>query len=325
MEAESQRAGVIGVGAMGRHHARVYNELTDAELVGVADEDTDRAEDVASEYATAVYDTAELLDRVDVVSVVVPTAYHHEVARQCIEAGVDLLVEKPLVEDPARGRELLEFARDRDVTLQVGHIERHNPVVSTLADIVPDLNVIAIEAERLGPTPDRPIYDSAVIDLMIHDIDIVCSLVGADVETVSAVGAAEGRHATATLEFADDTVGTLTASRVTQQKQRKLSLTAEDCYVTADYIDQSVQIHRQSVPEFVTSGGDVRYRHESVVEHPAVENGEPLKYELSSFLSACRNGAEPVVSASEAIRALELAREINAEAFGDAQKTVTVM
>lgn len=160
---------------------------------------------------------------------------------------------------------------------------------------------------------------------MIHDIDVVRSLLGSPVGSIDAVGAAEGRHATATLAFEDGVVGTLTASRVTQKKTRTLSITAEDCYVTADYIDQSVQIHRQSVPEFVTNNGDVRYRHESVVENPAVDNGEPLKYELQSFIEASANGSEPSVTGEEGLRALEIAREINAAAFGDEQKAVPVM
>jgi predicted dehydrogenase len=322
---ERLETGVIGVGAMGQHHARVYNELPDAELVGVADADEEQAEKIATKYSTGTFDVEELVEQVDVASIVVPTAHHYDLATECIDADVDILVEKPLVEDPENGRELVRKAEQAGITLQVGHIERHNPAVSTLQDIVPDLDVIAFEAERLGPTPNRQIYDSAVIDLMIHDIDVICSLFEADVESIDAVGAADGRHATATLEFEDGTVGTLTASRVTQQKQRKLTITAEECYVTSDYIDQSVEIHRQSVPEYVAKNGDVRYRHESVVENPAVDNGEPLKYELSSFLEACRNGVDPAVTGEEGIRAVELAQEINEKAFGDAKKTVQVI
>jgi len=308
-------AGVIGVGVMGEHHARVYNELPDVTLACVTDADDDQAEAIASKYSTAVCDTESLIERVDIASIAVPTPHHYDLATACIDAGVDVLVEKPLVDDPEKGRELIRRAEREDVTLQVGHIERHNPVVSTLQDIVPELNVIAIEAERLGPKPDRQIYDSAVVDLMIHDIDVVCSLLDEDVQSVEAIGTADGRHATATLEFDDETVGTLTASRVTQQKQRKLSITAEDCYVTCDYIDQSIEIHRQSVPEFVTQNGDVHYRHESVVENPAVANGEPLKYELSSFVESCQNGTEPAVTGTDGLQALELARTIDRKAF----------
>lgn len=324
-ESNKQKAGVIGVGAMGQHHARVYDVLRNAELVGISDADEARATEVAEEYGADMLSVKDLLDQVDVVSIAVPTEHHYELAKQCIEQGVDLLVEKPIVEEPAQGQELVRRAEKAGVTLQVGHIERHNPVVSTLEEIIPDLDVIAVDAERLGPTPDRTIYDSAVIDLMIHDIDIVLSLLDSEVESVDAIGAAEGRHATASLELEDGTVGTLTASRVTQQKQRTLEITAEECYVTVDFIDQSVQIHRQSVPEYVTEDGDVRYRHESVVENPAVENGEPLKHELSSFLEASQNGTEPSVTAKEGLRALELARQINGDAFDDEQKTVPVI
>lgn len=326
-DSSTQRAGVIGVGTMGQHHARVYSSLPEAELVGVADADEDRASEIAAEYSAEVYDVDALLDVVDVVSIAVPTEYHYDLAANCVEAGVDVLIEKPLVREPERGYDLVRAADEADVTLQVGHIERHNPVVATLQDIVPNLDIIAIEAERLGPRPDRhrEITDSAVIDLMIHDIDVVLSLLGSDVASVDAVGAADGRHATATVEFDGGTVGTLTASRVTEQKQRTLSITAEDCYVTADFIDQTVQIHRQSVPEFIAEGEDVRYRHESVVENPAVDNTEPLKTELSSFLEASRNGSDPVVTGEDGVRALELAREINCEAFGDEQKTVQVV
>lgn len=315
----TQKAGVIGVGAMGQHHVRVYDELADAEIVGIADADEERAAEIAAEYSTKVLDTGNLIDEVDVVSLAIPTAYHFDLARKCIEADVDVLVEKPLVEDPSQGRNLIRAAERAGVTLQVGHIERFNPAVETLGNIVPELNVIAIEAQRLGPAPDREIEDTVVMDLMIHDLDIVQWLVDAPVKGVNAVGTAEGRHATATLEFANGTVSSLTASRTTEQKVRKLSITAEGCYVSVDYLDQSIEIHRQSVPEFVANDGDVRYRHESIVENPAVDRGEPLKRELRSFLKTSRAGSEPTVGGEEGLRALELTREIDERAFGNKQ------
>lgn len=310
------RTGVIGVGSMGRHHARVYRELPGAALVGVADADEARATEIAVEYGTGAYDIETLLDRVDAVTIAVPTAYHYELANRCIDAGVDVLIEKPIVERPARGRELVSNAEAAGVTLQVGHIERFNPATRTLSEIVPDLNVIAIDTERLGPPPERSIEDTAVMDLMIHDIDVVRSVLPGAIESVDAIGNHDGRHATATIEFDDGVLGTLTASRVTQRKVRRLTVTAAECYVTVDFIDQSVQIHRQSVPEYVTENGDVRYRHESVVENPAVENGEPLKAELRSFLAAAAGDREPMVTGEDGVRALTLAREINERAFG---------
>lgn len=318
-------AGVIGVGAMGKHHARVYNEIRDCELVGIADADPGIAGEVADEYGTDVYDTEELLERADAVSIAVPTPYHYELARRAIDAGTGLLVEKPFVENLENGRELIRRANDAGVTLQVGHIERFNPVTDTLRNVLQGLNVISVSAERLGPPPERTISDSAVTDLMIHDIDIICSVLDTGIASVSATGNANGRHATATIEFEDDTIGRLTASRVTQRKVRKLTITAEESYVIVDYLDQSIEIHRDSVPEFVEDDGDVMYRHESIVENPAVDNGEPLKHELRSFAEAVRDGQDPTVTGEDGLRAVELAQTINQKSFGDEQKTVEVL
>ena len=305
------RVGVVGVGAMGANHARVYDELPGAELVGVADADSERADRVATKRDTDAPDVSTLLETVDAVSVAVPTHAHADVIDECIDAGVHALVEKPFVADPEEGRSLASRARRRGVTLQVGHVERFNPVVDVLGDVVADSDVVGLEARRLGPPVDRDGNDSVVVDLMIHDIDVVTSLVDAPVVGVSAEGTREGRHATATLRFGDDTVVTLTASRLTQRKIRRLDVIADDCFVTADYLDQSVDIYRRSIPEYVRNDGDVRYRHESVVERPMVQTGEPLKRELDSFLDAVREGTDPVVTPEQGIEALELARRID--------------
>ena len=322
---ESIPAGVIGVGAMGQHHARVYNELCGCDLVGVADADESRAREIATEYETDVYDIHELAARADAVSIATPTQYHYDLAKRCIESGTSILVEKPFVEDERKGEELIERASEAGITLQVGHIERFNPVTQTLQEIVPGLEVISVKAERLGPRPDRQITDSAVTDLMIHDIDLICSLLDRPISTVTASGNTDGRYATATVEFEGEILAKLTASRVTQQKIRELTITAKECYVVVDYIDQDIQIHRNSVPEYVADDGDVTYRHESVIENPAVDNGEPLKHELGSFLDAVRDGSEPRVTGEDGIQALELAKEINRKAFGSEHKTVGVL
>ena len=305
------RAGVIGVGSMGRHHARVYAELAGTKLVGVCDHDHERAVEVAQRHGVMALDREELLDRVDVASIVVPTPFHYEVARECIEAGVDVLVEKPFVADPENGRRLVDLARRRGVTIQVGHIERFNPAVQVLSDVLADQELISLDARRLGPPTDRELGESVVMDLMIHDVDVVLSLCSADVTSIHAAATANDQHATATIQFADDTVANLTASRVTQQKVRDLSITARDCRVNVNYIDRSVEIHRNSLPEFVEGDGDVRYRHESVVERPMVENGEPLKRELSAFVRAATTGEPPRVTPEEALRALEVTLEID--------------
>jgi len=305
-------AAVVGVGSMGRHHARVYSELPDVNLVGVYDVDEDAAREVAADHGTRALPLEELLTAADVASVAVPTPYHAEIAEQCIDHGVDVLVEKPFVDDVETGRALLDRAEKAGVTVQVGHVERFNPAVRALADIVADLDVIAVDARRLGPPPEgRAVDESAVLDLMIHDIDVVLAMLDADVADVSANGAKSNQYASANVRFDDGTLASFTASRVTQQRVRTLSITAESCRVNVDYIDRSVEIHRHSLPEYIEDNGDVRYRHESIVERPTVETGEPLKNELESFVAAARGDRDPVVSGEDGLRVLEVARRID--------------
>ena len=311
---EQLRAGVIGVGHMGTNHARIYRELPEAELVGVHDADRSRSEEVADEFDTTAMALPELLSRVDVVSVAVPTVYHAETVRGCLDAGVHVLVEKPFVDDLSEGRALVELANERDLALQVGHVERFNPAVQTLADLRTELDVISITANRLGPPVDRAIEDTVVFDLMVHDLDIVLSMLEADVASVCAAGSLNGEYTTATLQAEDEVIGRLTASRVTQEKVRELTITAAECRVKLDYTAQSIEIHRSSLPEYVKDGDGVHHRHESVVEQLYVEKREPLKNELASFIDAARTGREPLVTGEDGIRVLELAREIERSA-----------
>jgi len=309
---ERLSVGVVGVGSMGRNHARVYQELPTVDLVGVADAKVDRALDVADAYGTTAMDPHVLLEKVDALSIAVPTRYHYATAGEAIDAGVSVLVEKPFVDRPANGEELIERAREMGVTLQIGQVERFNPAVRALAEFATDLDIIAMDARRLGPPVERDIDVSPVLDLMIHDIDVLRSLVEPEMADLSATAADDDDYVTATLDFQSGVVGTLTASRVTQQKVRTLSITARECRVTVDYIDQSVEIHRQSLPTWVERNGDIAYRHQNVVEHPTVENGEPLKAELGAFAEAVRTGETPVVTGEDGLAAVRIANRIEA-------------
>jgi predicted dehydrogenase len=308
-------AGVIGVGSMGAHHARVYSELPGVSLTGVTDVDQERAATVAKKHGTRAYSRAELLEQVDIVSLAVPTEHHFDVGMECIEAGVDTLVEKPFVDDVDHGRALARQARNAGIILQVGHIERFNPAVRVLEDIVPDLDIVAVDIQRLGPPVERAVADSVVYDLMVHDIDLLLMLLDTEIETLSATASTD-QHVSAHLTFDDGSIGDLTASRLTQQKIRTLSITAKQSRVNVDLIERSVEIHRQSLPEYVEQNGDVRYRHESVVERPVVESGNPLKRELRSFIDAARTRSEPVVTAEDGLRAIEIADRIEEAALG---------
>jgi predicted dehydrogenase len=310
-EQPALRVGVIGVGSMGQNHVRVYRELPETNLVGITDADLDQAESVADAFGTDALEMSDLLETVDAVSIAVPTPYHYETARECIDAGVNVLIEKPFVENLENGRQLIEFADQRDVILQVGHIERFNPAVMTLMDLIDDLDIIALDAQRLGPPLDREIEDTAVMDLMIHDLDILLAILDEEVEKVYAAGTRESNYATATIQTESGRIGELTASRVTQQKVRQLTITAEQCRVIVDYTDQSIEITRQSLPEYARENDSFRYRHENVIEQVLVERREPLKNELSAFVEAVRTESEPLVTGEDGIRALELAREID--------------
>ncbi|MFA9416694.1 Gfo/Idh/MocA family oxidoreductase [Natrinema sp. HArc-T2] len=312
---EQTRAGVIGVGSMGENHARVYAELPRVELVGVTDHDDEVASRVADEYDTEAVSLESLLERCDVVTVAVPTHAHYETVSTCLEAGVHVLVEKPIAETVQQGRKLAEQAHDAGLVLQVGHIERFNPAVQTVAELIDDLDVISVAAERLGPPIDRVAPGNVIYDLMVHDVDVVGAILDERPHSVAAMGTDDGQYATATIEY-DDVVATVTASRVTQKKVRRLTVTARECLVEVDYLEQSVLIHRDSYPEYLADDGQSRYRHESVVERPRVDTGEPLRNELESFVEAARTGSDPEVTVEDGIEALKTVQLIDRLAMG---------
>ena len=304
-------AGVVGVGSMGSHHARVYNELQETELVGVSDADEETAQNTADQYNTDVRSLGDLLSEVDVLTVAVPTRAHYEIAKQAIDHGVGVLVEKPFVDELSDGRDLVRHAAVADVPLAVGHIERFNPVVDVVADILTDVEIIAVNARRLGPPVNRDGNDGVVQDLMIHDIDVVCSLVDSNISDLTAVSTRAGDYATTQFEFESGTICSLTASRVTQERIRELSVTTREFHVTADYMNQSVDIYRHSAPEYQEKDGDVHYTQASVVERPAVDSEEPLKRELRSFANTVRTGGEPRITGEDGLRAVSIADEIS--------------
>lgn len=306
------RVGVIGVGSMGRHHVRVYDRLSSVSLVGVADADENRAQNLASEFDTTVLSQSQLLERADAVSVAVPTQYHREVAVRCANHGVHTIIEKPLAGNVADGRAILDAADAADTTVQVGHVERFNPAVRELSALVDSKEIIGCRAERLGPPPDREVRDNAIVDLMIHDVDIISSLVDGEAHAVQAAGTHDNKHATATIEFDGSVVASLTASRLTQRKIRRLRVTTEDRVFEVDYLDQSVEIYRRSQPSYVeTDAGEIQHREQSIIERPQIQNIEPLKAELSSFIDCIRDGNEPIVSGEDGLRAVELAERID--------------
>ena len=311
---ETTRTGVIGVGYMGWNHARLYSELPDVDFVGVADRDQKRAVQAAREFGAEPLPVEGLLDRVDAVSIAVPTQHHAGLVEACFDAGVHVLVEKPFVDDLQQGRALVERSEATGLTLQVGHVERFNPAVTTLAEIASHLDVIAFSTRRVGPGVDRQLTDSVALDLMIHDIDIVLSMVDSPLAGLTSASTSAGQHATAALQFESGVVADMTASRVTQREERSVEVVTESGSLIADCIDQTVEVHRSSSPVQESLNGHRLYQCDGVVERPRVQQADPLRRELESFVDAATHGTEPQVTGQAGLRAVEIAQRVEAAA-----------
>jgi predicted dehydrogenase len=299
------RVGVIGVGALGQHHARVYAALPEASLVGVHDVDPDRARNVADQHGGQAFGSIDaLLAEVDAVSVAVPTVEHHRVARQALLAGRDVLVEKPMTTTLEEADDLIALAEGRGALLQVGHIERFNPATDVLRAAVRQPRFI--EVHRMGSFSPRSLDIDVVLDLMIHDLDIVLSLDGSEAVQIDAVGVPVLTQkvdiANARLRFASGLIANLTASRVSGEKVRKFRVFSPHTYVSVDFDRREAQVHRLRVGE----GG----RPEIAIEQTSGLDQEPLRRQLESFVEAVRERKRPVVPGADGRRALALARAI---------------
>lgn len=307
------RVAVVGVGHLGRHHARVFASLPDVELVGVVDSRIEQAETVAEACGTTAFaDYRDMLDKVDAVSVAVPTRFHREVAGAFLERGIPAMIEKPLATTLAEAEELVKLAEKAGVPLQVGHIERFNPTFLELQSILEDMTIVALSARRLSPFDTSNTDVDVIRDLMIHDIDIALTLLGGAIDGLDAFGrsarTSSTDYAVATLSYNQGPMATLTASRVTEQKVRLLEVTAIGAYVEADLLNKSICIHRRTFPEYVFNHQrPVRYRQESLVEQIHIPTAEPLFLELQDFVRCVGGGGAPRVTALDGLRALQVA------------------
>jgi predicted dehydrogenase len=305
------RVGVVGVGHLGYHHARNYAALPDATLVGVVDTNRDRREKASQDFGAAAYSTvAALIDSgVEAASVVVPTSYHRDVTLQLLEAGVDVLVEKPIASTTAEAEDMVARAKSCDRLLQVGHIERFNGAVVALFNSVREPRFI--ECHRLSPFPNRGDDVSVVLDLMIHDLEIVLALVGEPVTAVDAVGVPVFSKyediANARIRFASGCVANITCSRVSVERMRKIRIFARESYVSTDYSAQEVLVYRKK-PGPLEDG--MTPMDLISIEPLDVHKDEPLKLELASFVQCVRERSRPVVSGEDALEALTLAQQV---------------
>jgi predicted dehydrogenase len=310
------RTAVVGAGHMGQYHTRVYAELWDVDLAAVVDTDLARARAVAGQYETLAFDDhRELIGRADVVSVCVPTPVHFMVARDLLAAGISVLIEKPITPTLDEARDLFALARAGEAILHVGHVERFNGAVQELRKIIDQ--PILVESRRLGPFMPRVQTDSVVMDLMIHDIDIVLGLVESEPRRLVAAGASVHSEladvVNAQIQFASGTIANITASRATEQKIRTLAITQPEAYIVLDYTDQDIQIHRRAAHEYTLNRDSIRYRQGSFVEHVFVHKENPLKLEVLNLLRAVRQARETgraELSESDDLRSFAVALEI---------------
>jgi predicted dehydrogenase len=300
------RLGVIGVGHLGQHHARIYDEFDGVELVGVADVDENQGRKISSKHDTKyVKDFEDLMPEIDAASVVVPTEHHYSVGKTLMENGIDCLIEKPMVQDLQEAEELYQLSCDRDVLLQVGHIERFNTAFDAARGYIDEPRYI--EVNRLGPFTERSIDIGVVLDLMIHDIDIILSFMDSPLKEIKSVGVSvlsDYEDLTNTrLEFENGCVANLTASRMSMENRREIKIFQDKNYVSLDYMDQDVKVWR-------LKNGKANSMDDVEVYKPHVENGESLKRELSHFIKCIREDREPVVGGNEGRDAIKVGLDV---------------
>ncbi|MCX8065927.1 MAG: Gfo/Idh/MocA family oxidoreductase [Candidatus Hydrogenedentes bacterium] len=305
------RAGVVGFGYLGYHHARIYKELDNVELVGIVDISEDRRKKAEKDFKVPAYQHfSELISQgVDIVSVATPTVTHTEVALPILDAGIHLLIEKPLADTMPNAKLIVEKAKERKCILQVGHIERFNGAVKQLFHLIE--KPLFIECHRLSPFPNRGTDVSVVLDLMIHDVDIVLKLTNSDVIQIDAVGVpvfSESEDiANVRLRFSSGCVANITASRVSMDRLRKIRIFSTQEYVSTDYTSQSLLLYRKRNAPIPKNGNLMDMIEITPI---SVSNEEPLRAEIKSFVNSVLSGTLPEVTGEDALKALELCWKI---------------
>lgn len=320
------RVGVVGTGHLGKHHVRILSDLPEADLAGIADPEPDRLRELSAKYGVRGYaDYRHLADIVDAVCVVVPTHLHREIAGFFLEQGIDVLVEKPITPKEAEGRELVHLARERKLILQVGHVERFNSALKAIADL--GMAPRYIESHRLAPFTFRSMDIGVVLDLMIHDLDLVLSMVDSKIRAVDAFGgsvfSSTEDMASGILKFENGAVAHLTANRVAMKPMRRMRMFSPDCYISLDFHtahglvirkNPGVDFKKLDLSAVDTSQIDDlwKYVFEGLltVKEYQLDEGNPLASEIGSFLAAVRDRSEPEVTGEAGCEAVAVAHRV---------------
>jgi len=307
---EQLRIGVIGTGRMGQSHCRIYSSLRHAKFIGVCDINTDLGKETARKHEVSFFrEVDSLLENVDAVSICTPTPEHYDLAMRCLDKRIHMLVEKPITETLEQAQSLKDAAAKSALVVQVGHIEKFNPAFIELRKVLEDMDLLAVNFNRLSPFQGSNVDVDVVLDLMIHDIGLVLDLFGAEPLSMDAFGlsAFSGTidHALAVLRYAPETLVSLTASRVTEQKIRGILVTSKEAFVEADLLNKNISVHRRTLGDYINhKGSGIKYRQESLIERIVVPAVEPLYLELQDFVNCVLDSKEPQVTAVDGYNAL---------------------
>lgn len=307
------KVAVVGVGHMGRHHARIYSEMPGVELTAVVDTNELAARDIAKKYNTQYFlDYRSLIGKVDAVSIATPTSFHYPISMALLNAGIHVLIEKPISSTVKEAKTLVQLAKMKNLILQVGHTERFNPAVMSLNGLVK--NPIFIETHRMGPPTRRNLDVGVVFELMIHDIDILLNLVHSPIVKMQGFGLKiYSNHediAQAQILFENGCMASLSASRISSEKVRNLEITQEEGFLRLDYIEQNIILRKQVSSKYIFDQPKATYKSEFLLEQPLIRKDEPLRLEIEHFVECLREQKQPVVSGEDGKAALEIGNRI---------------
>jgi len=311
------KVGVFGVGHLGKYHLNNWKEIPEVELIGFFDPSNEHANEVEKTYGLKRFmDEEALIAACDIIDVVTPTHLHFPVCEMAIKMGKNVFVEKPMANTIEEGKAIVNMVKEANVKLQVGHVERFNPAFTALKDLT--LNPLFIEVHRLAQFNPRGTEVSVILDLMIHDIDIILSIVKSDVKSISASGVAVLTDtpdiANVRIEFNNGCVANLTSSRISMKKMRKIRLFQKDAYIGIDFLEKNTEIIKLQQPDDTAAFSFDIETHQGTktisINNPVIEQGNAIKAELSSFVHAILNDETPVVNEMDGYLAMEVAHQI---------------
>ena len=307
---EQVRIGVIGTGRMGQNHCRVYSNLKNTKFVGVCDVNPERGREIARTYEVSYFrDIDSLLENVDAVSICTPAPQHYEPVMRCLERNIHMIVEKPFTETLEQAQALKDASEAKsDLVVQVGHIEMFNPTFTELRKVLEEMTPLVMNFNRLSPFQGSNVDVDVVLDLMIHDIGLVVNLFTSEPISMDAYGFSVFSntidHGLAVLRYDPSLLVSLTASRVTEQKVRAISVTTKEAFIEADLLNKNISVHRRTLGDYINHKNGVKYRQESLIERIVVPAREPLYLELQDFVTCVIEQKKPQVTAVDGYNAL---------------------